>query len=255
MSRLPRKVPSQCPRCGFSQPEPAHLISTYCRSCGEYYEVGAGRTERPALPPLPLAPREPSVEVHCYRCGAGHRASAKARNTLCPQCSAAIDLEDVVFDSPASRAVDTRGRLIIGPHGALSSSWIVCGSASIRGRIVGRMVSTGEVRIGTSEVCSCQMSAPLIVVEKRCHPTFTHPLQTQRLEVFGCLKGIIHCEGTVHVRRGGRLEAEVHARSVTVEKGGALLGDCRVDGRLGTESDHSPSAAWPPPLCAAALHA
>ncbi len=246
MSRLPRKIPSQCPKCGFSQPEPPQLISTYCRSCGDYYEVRHRGPEVSSIQPfVPQSRRRDRVEVSCYRCGGVHCVSQEARNTICPDCNAAIDLEDLSFLSPASRSVDTRGKLVIGPHGSLSSSWIVCGSASIQGAIVGRIISAGEVRIGTNEVCSCHMTAPLIVVEKNRHPTFTHPLQTQRLEVFGCLTGIIHCQGTVHVRRGGRLEAEVHARSVTVEKGGALLGECRVDG------DTRISPVWGAPLCAA----
>jgi len=203
------------------------------------------------LPPVPPAIREADTEVTCYKCGERHRASSRARNTICPHCNAAIDLEDLIFHSPASRPVDTRGKLVIGPHGSLSSSWIVCGSAWIQGRIVGRIISTGEVRIGTNEVCSCHMTAPLIVVEKNRHPTFTHPLQTQRLEVFGCLTGIIRCRGTVHVRRGGRLEAEVHARSVTVEKGGALLGECRVDGRARIEPEAGIPSAWGAPFCPA----
>jgi len=251
MSRPPRKIPSQCPRCGFSQPEPPHLISTYCRSCGDHYEVRGRHPEPPALPPLPPPPREASIQVSCYKCGSGHRASTLAWNTLCPSCNAAIELEDLVFDAPASRPVDTRGRLIIGPHGSLSSSWIVCGSAWIQGRIAGRMISAGEVRIGTNEVCACHMTAPLITVEKNRHPTFTHQLQTQRLEVFGCLTGIIRCQGTVHVRRGGRLEAEVHARSVTVEKGGALLGECRVDGKSRCDTEAGIPPTWGDSLCAA----
>ncbi len=34
-----RKVPTECPRCGFAQQEPVGLISTYCRGCGGHYAV------------------------------------------------------------------------------------------------------------------------------------------------------------------------------------------------------------------------
>ncbi len=226
MARLPQKTPFRCPGCGFVQLEPSHLISTYCRSCGDYYEVGCPvPAKAPGLPPASSKTRE----VHCHRCGNSHGVSAHARSTLCPGCNSAIELEDITFLLPASRPVDTRGKLTIGPSGSLSSSWIICGSAHIAGNIVGRLRSEGEVRLATNHTCACQVAAPTVVIEKSARSSFTLPVETDHLVVWGHLTGIVHCRGIVHVRRGGRLEAEVHARSVTVEKGGALLGTCHVN--------------------------
>ncbi|MCX6970908.1 MAG: polymer-forming cytoskeletal protein [Verrucomicrobia bacterium] len=228
MPRLPQKAKFQCPCCGFSQLEPPHLISTYCQSCGEYYEVRACAPSK--LPPLPPAP--PASEkraVLCHRCGNTHGVSPHAVNTLCPGCNAAIELGDITILTSASCRVDTRGKLTIGASGSLSSSWMVCGSADIQGRIVGVLRSEGEVHLSTSRICACQITAPSVFIEKNARASFTLPLETGHLEVRGHLTGIVHCRGIVHVRRGGRLEAEVHARSVRVEKGGALLGTCHVD--------------------------
>jgi len=135
----------------------------------------------------------------------------------------------MVILSAASRQVDTRGRLIIGPSGSLGSSWIVCGSAVIEGRVVGMLRSEGEVRLATNGICACRITAPSLIIEKKARVCFTLPVEIGHLEVRGHLAGIVHCRGIVHVRRGGRLEAEVHSRSVRVEKGGALLGTCHVN--------------------------
>jgi len=254
MARIPQKTPSQCPACGYSQLEPPRLISTYCRSCGGHYEVAKqARGTQAALPPLPSPARQQTAQVHCFQCGASHPVSARARCTICPGCNTSIELEDVTFLSPASRRVDTRGKLRIGPDGCLSSSWIVCGSARIQGRIVGRLISLGEVHVATNEACVCHITAPTIVIEKNCRPTFTQALHTQRLVVYGCLTGVVHCQGTVHVCRGGRLEAEVQARSVTVEKGGVLLGSCRVNGTstIPETSSSASSNGWAGALCPA----
>ncbi len=105
---------------------------------------------------------------------------------------------------------------------------MICGSARIHGRIIGRLISEGEVRIGTSQTCACHITASIIVIEKGSSPVFLYPLETERLVVFGRLTGIVHCKGVVHVQRGGSLEAKVYARSVTVDKGGILVGSCRV---------------------------
>ena len=254
MARLPQKARFQCPGCGFSQLEPPQLISTYCRSCGDYYEVhpAASRTAMPSA----STPKPGDRIIFCHRCGTNHPVSPYAQNTLCPSCNAAIELGDVSIHSATSRQIDTRGKLLIGATGSLSSSWIVCGSAHIQGRIVGVLRCEGEVHLSTGLACACQISAPSVFIEKNARASFTLPVETGHLEVRGHLTGIVHCRGVVHVRRGGRLEAEVHARSVRVEKGGALLGTCHVDGAQPDElgraaaSDHR-KPFWPAPLCPA----
>lgn len=159
--------------------------------------------------------------------------------------------------SPASRQVDTRGKLIIGPAGSLSSSWIVCGSADIEGRVVGKLQSEGSVHWEAIGVCACKIEAPSVVIGKKARTGFTLPLETGHLEVRGHLVGTVHCRGIVHVCRGGRLEAEVYARAVKVDKGGALLGTCHVDGaqpeesRLPHSSGSQTISEWSEVLCPA----
>ncbi len=229
MPRLPQKARFLCPSCGASQLEPPHLISTFCRSCGDYFEVGL-KAGCPVLAPPPFV--ETKVRnVHCHRCQSDHRVSAHAENTICPRCNAAISLRDVLISSPTSRPVDTRGHLIIAPSGSLSSSWIVCGSAEIRGPLLGTIRSEGTVSFFNTGFFPCQLEAPAVLIGKSARLALTVALRTGRLEVKGHFSGLVHCRGDVHVRKGGRLEAEVHARSVRVEKGGALLGTCHVDVR------------------------
>ena len=255
MPRLPQKAKFQCPGCGFFQLEPPHLISTYCQSCGEYYAVRPSAAAKVA----PASPVPQASETHpilCHRCGNTHRVSPHAVNTICPCCNSAIELGNITIHSSASCQVDTRGKLTIGPAGSLSSSWMVCGSADIQGRIVGVLRSEGEVHLSTSRVCACQITAPSVVIEKNARASFTLPLETGHIEVRGHLTGIVHCRGIVHVRRGGRLEAEVHARSVRVEKGGALLGTCHVDRTQPAEPAKptrqvSRDALWPGQMSAA----
>lgn len=255
MPRLPQKAPFQCPGCGFVQFEPPRLVSTFCQSCGDYYAVGRGISEPP--PPLPPAAFAKRIEVRCHRCGSTHAVSPHAQSTLCPCCNSAIEMGDRTFLLPASRVVDIRGKLTIGPAGSLSSSWIVCGSAHIEGLVVGVLRSEGEVHLANTGVCACQITAPAILVDKNARVSLPLPAETGHLEVRGHLSGVIHCNGVVHVRRGGRLEAEVHARAVRVEKGGALIGSCHVDGAQPAEpstqlaNDDRDTTLWFRRLCPA----
>jgi len=226
-----QKKPFHCPSCGFVQLEPPHLISTYCRACGDYYEVrrpGAATRARSVFPPLPPLTAQ-RKDVFCHRCGTTHGVSVHAKCTICPGCNAGIDLVDIEFLSPASRPVDTRGNLFVGPDAALGSSWIICGSARIEGRVSGPLCSEGEVVLATTASLVCEINAPTVVIEKRARVQLTMPIETDSLVVRGHLTGIVRCRGLVHILRGGVLEADVRARSVIVEKGGCLTGDLQVD--------------------------
>lgn len=234
MRKPPHKASFRCPSCGFVQLEPPHLISTYCRACGDYYEVSRGGAHHRKLKPsaIPLDKQaEYRKKVFCHRCGATHPVSSHARSTICPGCNTAIELKDVLFNSHASVPVDTRGNLFIGPQGSLTNSWIICGSARIEGQVTGVLRSEGEVHIATTRRCVCQITAPVVFIEKHAAAAFIQPIDTDHLIVRGHLTAVVNCRGTVHVLRGGRLDAEIRARGIVVDKGGTLLGDCLINER------------------------
>ncbi len=225
-----KKKPFQCPKCAFVQLEPPHLISTYCRACGDYYEVPrvSGASKPSVLPGLPLT-KQSRRDVVCHRCGTTHSTSRKTRITMCPGCNASISLEDEEFLGPASRPVDTRGHLHVGPQGCLTSSWIICGTARIEGRVSGKLLGEGEVVLAARQLLVCHVTAPSVVIDKHARTSLPVPVCSDALIVRGHLAAPIRCRGRVHVMRGGRLTGEVHARSVAVERGGVLEGDCFVD--------------------------
>ena len=231
MPASPRKAPFACPECGFVQQESVHLISTYCRSCGGYYEVrAAARDTRPAAPARAL----PRVQrtVHCHRCGETHEVSSHAHTTICPGCNTSIEFADVVVSSVVSRPVDTRGKLIVEAAGSLSSNLTVCGDATIFGRISGTLHSEGIVRLHTVGKLSCRFIAKTIVIEKGAKIEFAHPVETGTLEVHGAAVGRFECAGPVRIGKGGLLEGRFHARSIVVDNGGSLLAESSVDSVL-----------------------
>lgn len=232
MAGLPPKAPFHCPACGFVQLEPPDLISTYCRACGTYYEVGRARglvaSER-VLFSRPLVSGAKRI-IFCHRCGATHSVSAHARSTICPACGTAIDLTDIEFTGPTSRMVDTRGRLTVGPHATLSNSWIVCGSAWIEGTLTGQLISEGDVHFASKQTCIARITASHVIIEKHSRTAITLPVEVDAMTVSGELVcGLLECRGKIHVRRGGKLSANIRARSIVVDKGGSLMGNCVID--------------------------
>ncbi len=222
----PPKESFSCPHCGFVQQEPAHLVSTFCRSCGSHYDVRRPATERRAA----SAPtRGASREVHCYRCEETHDVSVHARSTICPGCSTAIEFTDLKFSSPVSRPVDTRGRLTIKAKGSLNNSYIACGDAYIEGAINGALRCEKTARLFSSGRFACRLKAHTLVVEKSARLEFTQLVQVVDMKILGHASGDFACEGAVHIAKGGVLEGRLRARAVTVEKGGILLASSAIE--------------------------
>lgn len=227
------KRPFHCPQCGFVQLEPPHLVSTQCRSCGSFYEVprpGAKpNTARLGVIALPDPGKDATRDVFCHRCGATHRVSKTAKSTLCTACNAAISLEDVEVDSPVSRAIDTRGNLFVAARGHLSSSWVICRSARVEGRVSGMLRAESELVLASQSALACTISAVRVVVERSHHGEVYPTIETDELVVRGKLEAHVNCRGTIAILRGGRLIGDVSAKALTVDKGGLFSGACRIE--------------------------
>lgn len=218
--------------CGFVQLEPPHLVSTNCRSCGAHYEASAegvraaGATE---LPNFIGKKQEATRPVHCLKCGRTHMVSQKAQSTICPGCYAPIELIGVAINANASRAVDTRGHLKIGPKGVLTSNWIVCGSARIEGVFSGHLRCEGEARLALQKPSGKgRISAGHLVVEKKTRAEFQEAVEGDAITVEGALNADVRCRGIVRVLKNGRLEGRIETTSLVVEKGGVLFGPCVI---------------------------
>lgn len=228
-----RKVPFRCPECGFVQQEPETLISTYCRSCGHYYKGGFDRAAKGvaalvAVPNLFKGRSRAPRKVHCYRCDHDHEVSASARSTICTQCSASIEMDDLVFSSNVSRPVDTRGKLLITKKGCLNNAHVICGEAVIEGKLNGAMRCEGTVHLKCSGTLSARISADSVVVEKHSKLELSFPLKVRNLTVYGTIKGKFNCTGTLKVLKGGVVEGLLATSAVTVERGGTLLADSTI---------------------------
>lgn len=226
MPDTPRKEPFKCPHCGFVQNEPRHLISTYCRGCGSYYEVTPERRAE-SVPVTPASARHQRT-IHCFRCGRDHGVSNHARSTICPGCSTAIELDDLVFSGNVSRPVDTRGLLHITAKGYLNNAFIICGEGRIEGRLSGTLHCVGTLRIHASGVMSCQITAHSVIIEKGASVEMIRPIRTADLQVYGRASGQFSCTGKVKIAKGGLLEGKLLAKSVAVERGGNLLAESSI---------------------------
>ncbi len=231
-----RKVPTECPHCGFTQQEPVGLISTYCRGCGDHYTV-ARKAPPPPLEPRPsfarrvrekLLPAEPRLAA-CLDCGRTQKIPPHTQSAACHECGSTIDLHHIEIAGHSTRIVRTHGNVHIGRDGYLNSTRVICGNAVVEGRIAGKITCAGTLRFKGSGLCRSQITAQRLVVDRGATLRFPWTLRVGEIEIRGRVEADIECTGTLHIGRYGGLEGDVQSRSMIVDKGGYYAGEVQVN--------------------------
>jgi Integral membrane protein CcmA involved in cell shape determination len=216
-----------------------------CRQCGAHFSPSAPRPQSaivqraPPKPPEPSAVRETpsflrrfdslwktsrSTIVECFECKRRQEVSGAASSSICPSCSAHIDLRDYKVNTSFSRSIRTHGEVHITAKGDLSSSNVRCRRALVEGRVRGNLECDELVRIDVSGKIPGRISARNALVERRAEVQFFRRLKVGNLEIRGKMWGEVVADGTVTIRKHALLEGTVRARAINVEKGGVFLG-------------------------------
>src|SRR5262245_48000685 len=226
--------------------EYAAAKSTMCRQCGRSFtpfapkpglklrraeESPAQETSSSILGRLEdFWKRQTSSIVECFECKRKQQVSGAAASTICPSCSAHIDLRDYKITSAFSRSIRTRGNVHLSGKGDLASSSVVCQSALIEGRLRGNL-HCDTATINYSGKILGRISARQVVVERKADIHCFRTVRAEHIEIKGRMSGEIIAQ-TVMVYRKGSLEGDVTARAISVEKGGMFSGQLAI-GQLG----------------------
>jgi cytoskeletal protein CcmA (bactofilin family)/ribosomal protein S27E len=242
----PAKVSAECPHCGFKQMEYAAAKSSICRQCGRSFtpfapkpglklrtteEAPAQETSSSIFGKLEdFWKRQTSCVVECFECKRKQQVSGAATSTICPSCSAHIDLRDYKITSGFSRSIRTRGNVHLSGKGDLASSSVECQSALIEGRLRGNLhCDTGTINY--SGKIPGRISGRHIVVERKADIHCFRTVRAEHIEIKGRMSGEIVAQ-SVTVHRKGSLEGDVTARAISVEKGGMFSGQLAI-GQIG----------------------
>ncbi len=235
----PAKVSAECPHCGFKQMEYAAAKSSICRQCGRSFspfvpKPGLKLRTKEETPP-PESPsifgrfedfwkRQRSSIVECFECKRKQEVCGGATSTICPGCSAHIDLRDYKITSGFSRSIRTRGDVHLTGRGDLGSSSVVCRSALVEGRLRGNLHCDDTATINYSGKIPGGISARHIVVDRKADIHCFRRVRAGSIEIKGKMSGEIIAQTMVTVHKKGSLEGDVTARAITVEKGGMFSG-------------------------------
>jgi cytoskeletal protein CcmA (bactofilin family)/ribosomal protein S27E len=242
----PAKVSAECPHCGFKQMEYAAAKSSICRQCGRSFTPFAPkpglklRTTKDAPAPETSSSifgkledywkRQTSCVVECFECKRKQQVSGAATSTICPSCSAHIDLRDYKITSGFSRSIRTRGNVHLSGKGDLASSSVECQSALIEGRLRGNL-HCDTATINYLGKIPGRISALLVVVDRKADIHCFRTVRAEHIEIKGRMSGEIIAQ-SVTVHRKGSLEGDVTAKAISVERGGIFSGQLTI-GQIG----------------------
>ena len=227
------KTSADCPHCGFSQIESPFAKSTFCRKCGEHYSIEKLLAKEISSLKGPsffdklskLVSGEKIRDISCFSCGQNQQVSSAAQSSLCPQCSSYIDLRDFKIAGPFGRSIQTQGEVTLSSKADVTSAKISCGSAFIEGRLRGTILCTGEARFKVQGKFLGEIDANRLIIEKKAEVEFVRTIKAQSVQIHGKVVAEIHCSGCVTIANGGALEGVIHARAISVEKGGIFSGE------------------------------
>src|SRR5689334_3313432 len=221
--------------------EYAAAKSSICRQCGRSFTPFAPKpglklrtAEEPAAQETSPSPsifgkledfwkRQTNTVVECFECKRKQEVSGAATSTICPSCSAHIDLRDYKITSGFSRSIRTRGNVHLSGKGDLGSSSVECQSALIEGRLRGNLHCDDTATINFAGKIPGRISARRVVVERKADIRCFRRVRAENIEIRGRMSGEIVAQ-TVAIERKGALEGDVTARAISVEKGGMFSG-------------------------------
>jgi cytoskeletal protein CcmA (bactofilin family) len=135
-----------------------------------------------------------------------------------------MDLRDYRINTAFSRAIRTHGEVHVTPSGDLSSSSVVCRSAVIQGKLRGSLQCIEKVEFRAPVKVHGKVTASAVLIGKKADVQFFRQLKVGSIEVRGKMSGEIVAETVVTIRSTGKLDGNVVARSINVEKGGTFSG-------------------------------
>src|SRR5437016_5000162 len=158
-----------CRQCGShfapAAPRPAPIVTTRARPEPRTQTPSATASLMQRFDGLWKSKRSNVIE--CFDCHRKQEVSGAATSTICPSCSAHIDLSDYKITTSFSRSIRTTGEVHVTTKGDLSSSSVRCRRAVIEGRLRGNLDSAGPIIVNTSGKLPGQISAGEMVIEKR----------------------------------------------------------------------------------------
>ncbi len=189
--------------------------------------------------------------VVCYECEFEFQVVGKAGSTLCPKCRTSLEMIDYTIDSEWTDTLKTAGTITLAPEGVLKSGELVGQTVILKGRVEeGTLRALGRLEVHPdAKFPESLVEAVDLTIVEGATVTMRRKGTYRNVEVAGTLKAKIVAEGEVIIRAGGFIQGSVTAQRLTVEEGGGLKGQMKIEPpeREGAKNKVLKSVAQPVP--------
>jgi cytoskeletal protein CcmA (bactofilin family) len=218
--------------------EPAKVISTYCRSCGEHYEIydpplidwkGALKRHWRDFKELHIDPPPPRPRwVSCQECGHHQQVTEAARSTICPACGRYMPLGDIIVTTTYSRSIKTRQRVIVRPGAFLESCKVISYGVEVYGLAYSNFECNGEVIVREGGKLGGIIRCSRLTVERGANVEHVNHVEARHLHIDSNAETRNMRAQRITVGPNGRLYGPIHAESFNVEEGGHFEGQLNI---------------------------
>jgi cytoskeletal protein CcmA (bactofilin family) len=212
------KVRVNCPYCQHEQDEAEGAVSTFCRACGQHYNIS--RQPRKRSVHLPKTSRV----VHCRACGFEAKVVPTAMSTQCLGCGTYLDLRDHEVLGFSAEKLSTYGEIFFGPAAQHRSTEVKATKIRVAGKVAARLVADDQIELLEEARVSGQLVAPVVRVARGASAA-ADSLQAPQVILEGALtvRQIATVTRELRISPTGALEAQLlQVRQAKVEEGGGL---------------------------------
>ncbi|MCB1225958.1 MAG: polymer-forming cytoskeletal protein [Verrucomicrobiales bacterium] len=164
----------------------------------------------------------------CFECEHHFKVGRSTKTTNCPQCGAAICMEDVEVNMNSTQPIQTRGDVIIRKRGHVSTSRIDCKDLRCYGIIEANVHCTGEALFKTEGTIIGEVRCKRLIIEKGASVEFANTVFAEEMEINASATGDLHSSGRILILPYGSVNGDVTARAVSIEPGGELNGGMHI---------------------------
>ena len=162
---------------------------------------------------------------------------------MCKRCSGHVDLSDYRIATTVSKNFRTHGWLVVEEKGYLLNTESRVGEAVLKGRIIGKLVTSGALEIHTSANIKGQFSAGRLVIPPGERFQWPEELRVGGADIGGELAANLRSEGTIVLRSTARFFGDVSAANIVVEAGAVFVGNASIGAHAKATAEQSTPAA------------
>ncbi len=163
-------------------------------------------------------------QIVCYECGYAFTLPGSIHETYCPKCRKFLDRSDYTITRETTESTRTVGSVSIEENAVLKDVSVIARNITVSGdaaRATLRASDTLQINKNARfDITRLRMSN--LVIGTGADITIERNVSCQNLEIRGCLRSNIMCDGTAKMSAGAVFVGRLYSRGLVIEDGTRL---------------------------------